>query len=348
MKWRHVWRNLSYFFCLIVLSLFGIIFNTSSSLFVTNVAFMLIVLSLLSLAWPLKKLQIEHSAQQIHAHDSQQPLQLVLQGRGFFPRIVIKSPTEPLLSTIYYGQKTPFTWSQALDRGVYTSMPLAVTASDFFGIAKKSRRLKWHQPLVVGPQIETDFANKIATALVQMVQAAAQDTALTSMDLQSLRNYRVGDPINMIDWKITAKEDNIIIRKNEPEKRVHWQGIFLGEPDDAFEIRLGTFFSLAANTTLWERSLYVTDRIYEAPTWTELAELQASPVALKNLMATSPSPKQPLIIFGSQQLTYDGLKTQFGKTALIYVQVNDQAASIQSARMNLVVARRDEHAQVAS
>lgn len=351
MTWRNFWRNLIYFGSLLLFSLFGIVFNTPASLFVTDVALALMGLSLLSLVWPLRRLHIQTSQQQWRAHQTTPPIRLTLRGRLFSPHLTLQAG-HSTWRMVYFGRPLTFDWPQDLPRGRYLKLPMIVTTGDFLNLARKSKRLTLNQPLVIGPQCEHDFAVDIQAHLTQLLKVMAAETALDSMNLQSLRTYRAGDPINMIDWKITAKEDNLMIRHNEPEKQAQWQGVFLGTPDAAtastsqadFECRLGVFYELATEAKLWQQTHYLTETVVVQPTWDQLAMMQPNMHALDQLIELQHDLNQPLIVFGGPALTYQELQSQLSSTTLIYVQITTQTAEINSSRQHLAVQRRSSNA----
>ncbi|MFD1429982.1 DUF58 domain-containing protein [Lacticaseibacillus mingshuiensis] len=306
---------------LIILALiasFGIIFNSATSWLVTDAALVVALILALSLVWPLGTLRA--NGDETTAADDATGPQLTLSGPGFFPLLALRQGKQTLARQAYVGRPIQATLPKPLARGRYETLPLRVVCGDPFGWTEKQRGLKLREPLVVGPRRELALSSAVHGVLTRLLNQNAPSGDAPSFDLRAFREYVPGDPVNAIDWKATAKRDEMIVRLDEPEERPHWQGVLLAEDAPLFENLLGVFVTLSTRGDLWQNAAVVDETIHPVPTGAALATL--TPVARADVGQLATLPQQGLIIFASPEMTVASLGAIAEKRPVILVQLS--------------------------
>jgi uncharacterized protein (DUF58 family) len=106
-------------------------------------------------------------------------------------------------------------------RGRFRIGPLAVSASDPFGLARRTWTLSAHSEVLVCPRVHDILAPRQAggrlVASVETVHARAQ--AADGEDFLTLREYEVGDDLRRVHWRSTARVGELMIRQDEAQWR---------------------------------------------------------------------------------------------------------------------------------
>ncbi len=106
-------------------------------------------------------------------------------------------------------------------RGRFRIGPLAVSASDPFGLARRTWTLTTAGDVLVCPRVHDILAPRQAggrlVASVETVQARAQ--AADGEDFLTLREYEVGDDLRRVHWRSTARVGDLMIRQDEAQWR---------------------------------------------------------------------------------------------------------------------------------
>lgn len=106
-------------------------------------------------------------------------------------------------------------------RGRFHVGPLAVSASDPFGLARRTWTLATPGDVLVCPRVHHILAPRQAggrlVASVETVHARAQ--AADGEDFLTLREYEVGDDLRRVHWRSTARVGDLMIRQDEAQWR---------------------------------------------------------------------------------------------------------------------------------
>jgi uncharacterized protein (DUF58 family) len=106
-------------------------------------------------------------------------------------------------------------------RGRFRVGPLAVSASDPFGLARRTWTLATRHDVLVCPRVHDILAPRQAggrlVASVETAQARAQ--AADGEDFLTLREYEVGDDLRRVHWRSTARVGDLMIRQDEAQWR---------------------------------------------------------------------------------------------------------------------------------
>jgi uncharacterized protein (DUF58 family) len=106
-------------------------------------------------------------------------------------------------------------------RGRFRIGPLAVSASDPFGLARRTWTLTAPSEVLVCPRVHDVLAPRQSggrlVASVETVHARAQ--AADGEDFLTLREYEVGDDLRRVHWRSTARVGELMIRQDEAQWR---------------------------------------------------------------------------------------------------------------------------------
>jgi uncharacterized protein (DUF58 family) len=106
-------------------------------------------------------------------------------------------------------------------RGRFRIGPLAVSASDPFGLARRTWTLSAISEVLVCPRVHDVLAPRQSggrlVASVETVHARAQ--AADGEDFLTLREYEVGDDLRRVHWRSTARVGELMIRQDEAQWR---------------------------------------------------------------------------------------------------------------------------------
>ena len=106
-------------------------------------------------------------------------------------------------------------------RGRFRIGPLAVSASDPFGLARRTWTLPTLGDVLVCPRVHDILAPRQTggrlVASVETVHARAQ--AADGEDFLTLREYEVGDDLRRVHWRSTARVGDLMIRQDEAQWR---------------------------------------------------------------------------------------------------------------------------------
>jgi uncharacterized protein (DUF58 family) len=106
-------------------------------------------------------------------------------------------------------------------RGRVRIGPLAISASDPFGLARRTWTLPTVNETLVCPRVHDILAPRQAggrqVASIETVQARAQ--AADGEEFLTLREYEVGDDLRRVHWRSTARVGDLMIRQDEAQWR---------------------------------------------------------------------------------------------------------------------------------
>jgi uncharacterized protein (DUF58 family) len=107
-------------------------------------------------------------------------------------------------------------------RGRYHVGPLALAASDPFGLARRPIAAAGDAELVIRPRVH-DIVAPVAIGSRVAVESEAASARAIASDLGSefltLRTYEVGDDLRRVHWRSSARGDDLMIRQDEARWR---------------------------------------------------------------------------------------------------------------------------------
>lgn len=128
-------------------------------------------------------------------------------------------------------------------RGVYQNLPIEYQAADLFEIFSRDRLAEVKTDMVILPEVEPQI-NTLLNLFRHHPQRA--DFGDNRFIIKSFRQYQAGDEPKYIDWKLSAKQQELTYREHESELPREVTLIFWGSPSKFFERTLSIYYTLQA------------------------------------------------------------------------------------------------------
>lgn len=199
-------------------------------------------IDLLSFLWPLHQLEF-HSLNNLELH-VRQPAELsfLIKKKGwicwFIHPVISKEKIMNTLPFFYFGQKKSiiieFTPQK---RGIIQSEEIEVSATDLFGWFERRRNFKVSVNWRVLPAFQLLEKN-------HLVQRMLKDSGEFTYDIKNYRTYQPGDPLKQIDWKVSAKKRELLLKQYDRQTTLAIRLVFYGQASPYFEEMLSLFYSL--------------------------------------------------------------------------------------------------------
>jgi len=144
----------------------------------------------------------------------------------------------------YHGQKKTLqvTW-QPYTRGIVQKQMMHITASDLFGWFKKESVRTFTVDWQVLPAVHP--LGKVAAGFFQkQLTFNKQNFGEPSFKIKKFRPYQPGDRLSQIDWKLSSKQQELVLREYEQEQPIEIIFLFYGKNSSSFEAMLSLFYSL--------------------------------------------------------------------------------------------------------
>lgn len=127
-------------------------------------------------------------------------------------------------------------------RGYYEIGEIEVTVRDVFGFFSLKKKIASETSLLVYPEIINLFTFRITT-VEQLGELMVKNPAFQDRSrISSLRDYREGDFVKSIHWKLSSKLDNLVIKEYENRGDTHvvvlidnYQKLYDGDVDRHLE-----------------------------------------------------------------------------------------------------------------
>jgi uncharacterized protein (DUF58 family) len=104
-----------------------------------------------------------------------------------------------------------------LPRGEHRLPPVRVTSTYPFGLLRSTQAISQPNLCLVYPKLEDNAPpwpeNPIDVAA----------TSRSGDEIVAVRDYIIGDPLSMVDWKLSAKRDQLVVREFAPPSAKHLQ-----------------------------------------------------------------------------------------------------------------------------
>ena len=256
-KIRIILSVISYGFLYLLISLYTFISNNSTGWSLWMFASTLLILVILSLTSPLTMLQVTQQAPIETEVNDTLKIPLEVSKKTNFPLLFLElafKENTPKINDIfyfYYGQKKLVTaeWKPE-QRGYHSSINLMVFANDIFGIFTKKKKIEATTNLFVLPKRQE-------LRMLAHFQRKIQRTSFGDNDfsIKNYRSYELGDDIKKIDWKLSSRQQEIILKEYHYHQEVDWVFVFYGQQDRYFEETLAFFFNLQEQLELSENQV---------------------------------------------------------------------------------------------
>lgn len=128
-------------------------------------------------------------------------------------------------------------------RGIHSFPAIDLETSDAFGLLERSYQTPAEKSLTIYPSYFPDILDKIREATPENERNAAYWTLKKNTNLHSLREFSSGDRISLIDWKSSAKTDQLMTREFENSATSRLSVIFYGVSHPYFELSLRAAYS---------------------------------------------------------------------------------------------------------
>ncbi|MBC1719703.1 DUF58 domain-containing protein [Listeria seeligeri] len=128
-------------------------------------------------------------------------------------------------------------------RGIHSFPAIDLETSDAFGLLERSYQTSAEKSLTIYPSYFPDILDKIREATPENERNAAYWTLKKNTNLHSLREFSSGDRISLIDWKSSAKTDQLMTREFENSATSRLSVIFYGASHPYFELSLRAAYS---------------------------------------------------------------------------------------------------------
>ncbi|WP_071131503.1 DUF58 domain-containing protein [Enterococcus timonensis] len=227
--------------------LYAAVFNTNSGWFIWYLSVLTLLFLLFLALLPLRRIQANIIGQAVFNRQTKEKLLVQLKSPPFFiyPLIEISLLTNhrstPRFS-LWRAKKVYFDLTD-LPRGVYSQPILKVTSYDFLGLFNKKKQIRLLDQLIILPNENIKLAQLLEQQLF-FKNVAVQARGDKSFDLKNVRAYESRDPLHEIDWKMSAHQQELVVKvfENEPKKEITI--LLVAKESPNFEHLLSGYFSL--------------------------------------------------------------------------------------------------------
>ncbi|MBC1472541.1 DUF58 domain-containing protein [Listeria seeligeri] len=192
-------------------------------------------------------------------------------------------------------------------RGIHNFAPIDLETSDAFGLLERSFHTTSEKSLTIYPSYFPDILEKIRESSPENERNAAFWTLKKNSNLHSLREFSSGDRISLIDWKSSARTDQLMTREFENSATSRLSVIFYGANHPHFELSLRAAYSFIRKTSEEHGEIRVSilgDRVTKFALSTGSNKLQEISTAFAEL-----KPEKSLVLQESLDSTlHDGEK----------------------------------------
>lgn len=145
-------------------------------------------------------------------------------------------------------------------RGVVSLGPATATCGDPLGLVRRSRRLGPTDEIIVEPEwlpIALPVPRICEGDLVSAIESLARHRA-SELEFRSIRDYVPGDDARLVNWKVTAKKDSLVVNEYESRSTILLD-VFLDDrtesySPDGFETAISVAASFVASSTSVEET----------------------------------------------------------------------------------------------
>lgn len=244
---------------ILLIGLFGLavlyagIFNNSLGWLLVDFFLLFLFLDLLSMMSSLRRLSLDAPKELFIEKYASKNFEAILRLNGkhfrFYPRLQIK-PNRWLTAEpnewFGFSKETKLTCRIKADqRGVYEHFFIRIEQPDFFGVLKKQRKLLFPTTFYVLPKSQNRYTRPLLNWLISQNILGHQHTP-KPFDLHSYRPYEEGMPLQMVDWKLSAKSQNLIVKEYQTQQEAKPFFLFAASEGKEFELLLELFYQVKA------------------------------------------------------------------------------------------------------
>lgn len=215
------------------------------------------LLSLLALVPRFKKLQLKNKNAIFYNKDICSDLELTFLKRWSVPGLDVRMEISPKSYQYFYHdncvqivstnkEETKILKWTPMNRGVYNDLSFTVITSDFFKLFSKITTLKLETPIYILPKENPRKIDKLYSDIVNLSHLSVYQRA---PEVTKFRTYQDGDSWRLIDWKLSARNRELITKEFEVEQETKFHLIFLGEASLRFETMLSCYYSFQKRLT---------------------------------------------------------------------------------------------------
>ncbi|GMA09481.1 hypothetical protein GCM10025886_26340 [Tetragenococcus halophilus subsp. flandriensis] len=245
-----VWRCLAFLFIYILLGIYALAFPSDTGWTLFLFASLVLVLEIFSLVGALKNILFTAPTYLLAHVNEPISVQFKMKKRQrkilWLANLKLTAPQyqETFDYLFYHGQKKQMqiTW-QPHKRGIVQQQKIHIIASDLFAWFKKESVnefvVDWH----VLPPIHS--LGHVATRFFQKkLTSGVQNFGEHTFKIKKFRPYQAGDRLSQIDWKISSKQQELVLREYEQEEPREIIFLFYGSSSPYFELMLSLFYSV--------------------------------------------------------------------------------------------------------
>lgn len=162
----------------------------------------------------------------------------------FFPILIIKCSELNLEKNYFFflkqKKKFSFEWTPK-DRTSLKMIEFEIISSDFFSVITKKTKIQFETNILVLPA-KIDNMEKV----MKIVYPGFRKKLFgePTFNLEKISPYRTGDSIKKVDWKLSSKKQNLMVRDYEEYEENKLMLVFYGRESKYFEDMLAVFFNL--------------------------------------------------------------------------------------------------------
>ncbi len=227
--------------------IYALIFTNSTGWTLLAFATFLLLTELLSLAGLLRGLDLSSSETLVAQADEKLSVLLLIKKRSYpvwFARVLLTSPMiEGTFQLIFYHGRPRQLLGvfKPQQRGHVTAVDFEATSSDLFDWLQKSRQMKLATDWYILPAEHVDAAS-VGAFFKQVMYRS--DRGEHSFAVKNFRPYQAGDAIKQIDWKLSSRQQELMLREYQLYQTSEWVLLFYGQASPHFEAMLSMFYSL--------------------------------------------------------------------------------------------------------
>ncbi len=243
-----IFRTLLFFFLYSMIFIYAMAFTNASGWALLVAMTLFLIMSLIGRLGPLKKVTIKN-LDDFPLHVGQTaPVTFVMQKKVSYPvffwQLQMFDDKQNTIAAwaFYYGQKQSFKQIWTPDkRGLEHPFEFTLLTGDPFGWLIKRQRLVMTAERLVLPAIHPQ-----AAAFRRFIQKEQKQQffGTPSYDIKNYRPYRLGDPLKQMDWKLSSRLQQLILREYQTYQEVATLLAFYGQDSPYFEEMLSFFYSL--------------------------------------------------------------------------------------------------------
>ncbi|BDZ31714.1 DUF58 domain-containing protein [Lactiplantibacillus sp. WILCCON 0030] len=233
---------------------YALSFNNATGWALATITLGLVLLSLLSLLPRLSRIPV-----QVQLSPTPQGDLLTFQlAKNWRTENVTLQRQQPNGQLHFNPDRQRFETPIGLPRGIYTTVDVILTKTDPLHLFIKRRRRTLPTLLIVPPQPNDPLAQAL---FLQLRPWLKPDQAMSStspgMVTRDFRPYQPGDPSNQIDWKLSAKQQQPMLRVLDSDDPSAWCWLFFTTTTSQLENHLAAFYSFCQLTSDLPAQVYL-------------------------------------------------------------------------------------------